>query len=230
MFTSESQGIFKTLFLAFDNVIAGIDEAGRGPVVGPLVIALVEGCQEDLKGIGVKDSKELSPQKRERLFEEICNLCNVIYIRVEPFVVDLYVMENSLNVLEAEIMTSLTQSARAEKIYIDAPDVDARRFSELIARKTGKKVIAEHGADKKYPIVSAASIVAKVIRDRIIRGISEVYGRVGSGYPHDSTTIKFVEGWIRRMGRVPSFVRGSWATVRRIVQKNSQKTLEDYLF
>jgi len=211
-------------------VIAGIDEAGRGPVVGPLVVAMVEGDQEELRRLGVKDSKELSPKKRELLFEKILEVCKVRYVRVEPFVIDAYVVGGSLNSLEADVMISLIHSSGAEKIFIDAPDVDAQRFGSLIAQRTGREVVAEHGADKKYPIVSAASIVAKVIRDRIIRGISEVYGEVGSGYPHDATTIKFVEGWIRRMGRVPSFVRSSWITVRRIVQRSWQRTLEDYLF
>ncbi len=211
-------------------MIAGIDEAGRGPVVGPLVVAMVEGDQEELRRLGVKDSKELSPKKRELLFEKILEVCKVRYVRVEPFVIDAYVVGGSLNSLEADVMISLIHSSGAEKIFIDAPDVDAQRFGSLIAQRTGREVVAEHGADKKYPIVSAASIVAKVIRDRIIRGISEVYGEVGSGYPHDATTIKFVEGWIRRMGRVPSFVRSSWITVRRIVQRSWQRTLEDYLF
>ena len=90
------------------------------------------------------------------------------------------------------------------------------------------EIVAEHGADDRYPVVSAASIVAKVVRDRIISRMEEVYGPIGSGYPHDEQTLKFVERWIKVFRRPPSFVRSSWATSGRIVERTLRSRLDEY--
>ncbi len=217
--------------LHYSYVIAGVDEAGRGPLVGPLVVALVEVEDENLlKEIGVKDSKLLDHKEREELYNQILDISKRVLVeRVEPFVIDEYVSVRGLNRLEMEVMSGLISRSKADIIYVDAPDVDTNRFEKMLREKTGKNVVASHRADRIYPVVSAASIVAKVVRDRIIRGIEAVYGRVGSGYPHDSETVSFVERWIKDMGRVPTFVRRSWKTIRTINKKLSQSSLEDFL-
>ena len=216
-------------------MIAGVDEAGRGPVVGPMVMALVgvkdEEKLEELSELGVKDSKELSPRRREELYEAIKEIADAILVRrVEPFVIDAFVEEKGLNRLEAIVAAELVRESGAKKVFIDAPDVDPDRYADLIRGIVGDvEIVAEHKADAKYPIVSAASIVAKVERDRIIRRMEEVYGRIGTGYPHDEETIRFVETWMRRLKRNPSFVRSSWRTAKALHRKIFQRSLEDFL-
>ncbi len=216
-------------------MIAGIDEAGRGPVVGPMVMALVgvedEAKLKELADLGVKDSKELSPERREELYKGIKEIADIVLVRrVEPFVIDAFVEEKGLNRLEAIVTAELIKESGAAKVFVDAPDVDPARYASLVRELVGDvEVIAEHKADAKYPIVSAASIIAKVERDRIIRRMEEVYGRIGTGYPHDEETIRFVETWMRRLKRNPSFVRSSWRTAKALHRKIFQRSLEDFL-
>ncbi|NPA86605.1 MAG: ribonuclease HII [Candidatus Diapherotrites archaeon] len=198
-----------------------------------MVMALV--AVEDpsaLEELGLRDSKKLSPERREELYDEILEVADAVLVkRIEPFVIDAFVEVKGLNRLEALVAAQLIRSVPVKKIYVDAPDTDPLRYAEMIKQLApGVEIIAEHGADDRYPVVSAASIVAKVERDRIIRRMEEVYGSIGSGYPHDEETIRFVERWMRKMGRVPSFVRGSWRTSKRISQKVFQRSLEDFLW
>ncbi len=198
----------------------GIDEAGRGSVIGPLVVAGVYG-DEELKDIGVKDSKELSPRRREELFEEIVDSYHVYVVELPPPLIDEYVRAGKLNVLEMEAAVGIIRESRAERVIVDSPDPNSERYGEEIARRTGVHVVSEHGAER-YPVVAAASIVAKVLRDRRIREIEEEYGiKVGSGYPHDENTLTFLRA--NRLS-LPPFVRRSWKTVRDMYTG----TLEDW--
>ncbi len=200
--------------------------------MGPMVMALV-GVKDEgvLRELGVRDSKKLSPRKREELYDEIRKVADVVLVRrVEPFVIDTFVTENGLNRLETIVAAELITRSGAKKVYIDVPDTDPARFLERIkGLVSGVEIVAEHGADDRYPVVSDASIVAKVERDRVIRRMEEVYGRIGTGYPHDGETLAFVERWMRRFGRTPSFVRSSWITSRRMAKKLFQRSLEDFL-
>jgi ribonuclease H, mammalian HI/archaeal HII subfamily len=203
--------------------VGGIDEAGRGPVIGPMVIAIaVIDDMDKLKNIGVRDSKELSPQGRSRLLNVLRSILTYMdYEVIEPETIDRYVYLNALNKLEAEVAVKLIGRAlrivNLVRVYIDSPDPNAKRYGDLIRRSVGSvEVISMNKADKLIPIVSAASIIAKVTRDSIIEELHREYGDFGSGYPSDPRTIGFLRNWVREHGDLPPIVRRSWSTIRRL--------------
>ena len=206
--------------------IAGVDDAGRGPIIGPLVIAGVLLDDKDLSrlmDLGVKDSKRLSPHRREELAAEIRKFVLKYNIAtLSPTEID-RVVENGkrlhkLNRLEAQTMAKVIAILKPDIAYVDASDVLPDRFKQHIAENLTLKIqiISEHKADAKYPIVSAASIIAKVERDRAISALQEKYGNIGCGYATDPNTIKFLEKWIRKFGSYPDFVRKSWKPAKRL--------------
>jgi ribonuclease HII len=203
--------------------VGGIDEAGRGPVIGPMVMAIaVIDDMDKLKNIGVRDSKELSPQGRSRLLNVLRSILTYMdYEVIEPEIIDRYVYLNALNKLEAEVAVKLIGRAlrivNLVRVYIDSPDPNAKRYGDLIRRSVGSvEVISMNKADKLIPIVSAASIIAKVTRDSIIEELHREYGDFGSGYPSDPRTIGFLRNWVREHGDLPPIVRRSWSTIRRL--------------
>ena len=207
-------------------LISGVDEAGRGSVIGPLVIAGVSLKEKDLSklvNLGVKDSKLLSPQKRETLAIQIRELALKWHIvLLSPAEIDRVVESriklHKLNRLEAQAMAKVITVLKPDVVYVDASDILADRFGEHIAENLSfsPKIISEHKADVKYPVVSAASIIAKVERDKVISQLQKKHGNMGCGYPSDSNTIKFLEDWIRKFGSYPDFVRKSWKTAKRV--------------
>ncbi|MGQ9468607.1 MAG: ribonuclease HII [Nitrososphaerales archaeon] len=209
-----------------DRKIAGVDDAGRGAILGPLVIAGVcasENKLEHLIKIGVRDSKLLSPYKRADLYHQIINIAdNVSVIKIKPDQIDDYVLKGKkykkLNYLEAISMAKVIESLDAEIVYVDASDVDVERFKkdilEILKRKV--EIISAHHADRVYPIVSAASIIAKVNRDKELSDLSQKFGEIGSGYPADERTIKFLKEWIKKYSDMPPFARRSWKTVKNL--------------
>jgi len=206
--------------------IAGVDDAGRGPIIGPLVIAGVLLDDKDLSRLvdsGVKDSKRLSPRRREELAAEIKKFALKYHVAMlSPTEIDIVVETgkklHKLNRLEAQTMAKVITILKPDVAYVDASDVLADRFKQHIAENLTFKVqiISEHKADAKYPIVSAASIIAKVERDRALSALQEKYGNMGCGYATDPNTIKFLEKWIRKFGSYPDFVRKSWKPAKRL--------------
>lgn len=222
-------------------LITGIDDAGRGPIIGPLVIAGVLVTEEDLpklKDLGVKDSKLLSPQRREQLAAEIRKLVVKCHVEIlSPAQIDKVVETgkklHKLNRLEAQAMAKVVEALRPDVAYVDASDVLAGRFKEHILENLSFRVeiVSEHKADAKYPVVSAASIIAKVERDRAIEKLRKKYaniGDLGSGYASDPRTIKFLEKWCARFGSYPEFVRKSWKPAKKLKRnmKGKQMRLE----
>ncbi|MEM2936545.1 MAG: ribonuclease HII [Candidatus Bathyarchaeia archaeon] len=213
--------------------IAGVDDAGRGPIIGPLAIAGVLLEEEDLPKLavlGVRDSKVLSPRKRERLAEEIGALALKFHvIMIPPAEIDRVVETgrklHKLNRLEAQTMAQLITALKPDVAYVDASDVLADRFKNHIEENLSfrVKIISEHRADAKYPIVSAASILAKVERDKAISKLREKYGDLGSGYVTDPKTIKFLENWIKNSGSYPDFVRKSWKPAKKLRERAGSK-------
>lgn len=209
--------------------VAGVDDAGRGSVIGPLVIAGVLLEDKDLPklvDLGVKDSKCLSPRRREQLSVEVRRLALKYHvIMLSPAEIDRVVETgrklHKLNRLEAQTMAKVITVLKPDVAYVDASDVLADRFKEHIAENLSFKVqiISEHKADARYPIVSAASILAKVERDKAISELQKKHGNIGCGYPADPNTIKFLEGWIRKFGSYPDFVRRSWKPAKRVKTK-----------
>jgi ribonuclease HII len=217
----------------FSMLISGVDEAGRGPVIGPLVIAGVMFEEADLPklvDLGVKDSKLLSPQKRETLAQQIKELALIHHtVWLSPAEIDRVVESkrklHKLNRLEAQAMAKVISILKPDIVYVDASDVLADRFAEHIAENLefSPKIVSEHKADVKYPVVSAASIIAKVERDKAICQLQKKHGNIGCGYPSDPNTIKFLENWINKFGSYPDFVRKSWKTAKRVKSKRDSR-------
>jgi len=199
-------------------LVCGVDDAGRGSVLGPLVIAGISIEQKNIKQlvkIGVKDSKQLSPQLREKLYEQILSLVEGYHVaKIPPKTIDKSVNKNLLNQLEANYMAKVIKKLQANSSYVDSCDVNPKRFGLYISNlaKTGK-IISSHHADRKYPVVSAASIIAKVNRDREIEKLRKNHA-LGSGYPSDPKTMKFIKEWVSQNGDVPIFVRKSWKPIK----------------
>jgi ribonuclease HII len=214
---------------------AGVDDAGRGSVIGPLVIAgilIKENDIDQLVELGVKDSKQLSPNRREQMAKEIKNLVPKYHvIKLSPAEIDTVVKTgrklHKLNRLEAQTMARVLMVLKPEIAYVDASDVVADRFGIHVKENLdfSVEIISENKADIKYPVVSAASIIAKVERDASILKLKETYGDFGCGYPTDSKTLEFLEELIGRHGAYPDFVRRSWKTAKRMKQQVSQTKL-----
>jgi len=209
---------------------AGIDEAGRGPMIGPMVICgiLVDSNRlQELVDIGAKDSKTLTHKRRLVLKEKIEKVTSKIEIRtVSAADIDRLRKRTTLNEIEVTEFASIAKTLNPKEIYLDAADVKAERFGSKIGdlsgiASKGAKIVSEHRADAKYPIVSAASIIAKVERDLTIERFHQKYGDFGSGYPNDPKTIKFVRNLVRNGEKLPSIIRTSWESVRKIVDTES---------
>ncbi len=218
-------------------LVAGVDEAGRGCVIGPLVVAGVTVQMENLSllaGLGVKDSKQLTPKKREALYPEILKLTHSYHtVKVLPYLIDKAVRCTralyKLNRLEAQTMAKVIEEMKPDEAYVDAADVKEERFGEHIKEylTVNTRIFSEHKADRTYPIVSAASIIAKVERDREIEALKLTYGDFGSGYLTDDKAVVFLKRLLDEYGDYPSFVRKSWEPAIRVKAeyKTRQKTL-----
>lgn len=212
-------------------LIAGIDEAGRGPVIGDMFIALIVIEKERegyLYSIGVKDSKALSPSKRVKLFSKIIELSELVVVkRCPPELID----RENLNQLFIKAATKLTLTAEKklkksiDTLYIDVTGSRDKVINYIRSHGFKGNIIAEHNADVKYVVVSAASIIAKYLRDQYIDYLKNIYGDFGSGYPSDPKTIKWLSNWINHHKRLPPIVRKTWLTIRKLMTKN----LFDYL-
>jgi ribonuclease HII len=218
-------------------MIAGIDEAGKGPVLGPMCVAglmLDEGKLDALTKMGVRDSKLLTARKRETLAADIKRITDGYYVlEVSPFQIDELRKIMTMNEIMVDCFAKVLEELRPNRAFVDAADVISSRFGESIKKKYKRKIdiISEHGADMKYPIVSAASILAKVQRDAVVKQIERKIGfEIGSGYPSDPKTIGFLEEWLREYGSLPDFARSSWETAKRLIDKNnrSQRIISDY--
>lgn len=201
-------------------VICGVDEAGRGPVMGPMVVAavMVE-TDRDLRRLKVKDSKLLTRQKREELDPKIREVAAIEVEVISAAEIDHFMKSSTLNLLEVERFASLIERLHPDKVFVDAADVVEERFGKNIMERITcrPEMVCQHRADINYPVVSAASIVAKVVRDRAMDDIETNIGRpIGSGYAHDPVTIEFISSWTREKGALPPHVRGSWKTAKNL--------------
>ena len=201
--------------------ILGIDEAGRGSVLGPMVIAGVvvpEKMEKVLERMGVKDSKRLTPNRRTILSRKLKKMFDYEIVVISAREIDEMRAEGiNLNEIEKNAMESILLKIKPEKAIVDAVDVKAERFQSNLCNDTGVNVIAEHKADDKYIEVSAASIIAKPERDDQIAQINKDFiksGGIGSGYPSDPKTKEFLTNYT--YDEMPDFVRRSWATVAKM--------------
>ena len=188
----------------------GVDEAGRGSVIGPLVVcSFASVSNSDLLRLGVKDSKDLSKKRRTELFDVLSEMPHNVII-CSPERID---NSNNLNQLEVELFAEALSVMPNGEIMLDACDVDAERFAKNVSTISNLDCKAEHKADENHPEVGAASIIAKVTRDRCIEELSEKLGiDLGSGYPSDPKTKDAVKKLVE--GKYPhECLRWSWKTV-----------------
>jgi ribonuclease HII len=218
-------------------LIAGVDEAGRGCVIGPLVIAgyLIKEVNIPLLiQLGVKDSKLLSPKKRKNLSTEIMHIAEKHYIvKLLPSEIDHAVESkrklHKLNRLEAQTMENIINMIKPDQAYVDAADVVEDRFKHHIQEALTVKanITSKHKADRIYPVVSAASIIAKVERDSEIAVLRGAYGDFGSGYLTDQKTTCFLRQWLQTHDEYPDCVRKSWKPAKQV--KDEKGTVQKKL-
>lgn len=218
---------------SFEALQAGVDEAGRGPVIGPMVISLVEVHTKDifkLKNLGVSDSKKLTPSTREKIYKELIRMRNrILLVKVPPSVIDEWVLGGEgLNALEAYSVAQLVKKYEvcSHSIFLDAPS-NASSYRKYLLKYglKNKRLIIDVHAEEKWVIVAAASIIAKVIRDREIERIRRIVGfDIGSGYPSDPKTLNVLEILVRDF---PEYVRRSWKTVKEIINRSSRNNSLD---
>jgi len=204
-------------------LLLGIDEAGKGPVIGSMFVAGLVIDEEklfDLAAFGVRDSKQLTSAKREALARKITGIATDQYIlEVKPHIIDELRLVMTMNEIMVRSFAQVLAHLQADRAFLDAADVDASRFGERVRSKskTSMEIISEHKADERHKVVSAASILAKVRRDACMRELESCLScRIGSGYPHDPDTIEFLKTWVKQNRDLPSCARHSWATAQRI--------------
>jgi len=214
--------------------VLGIDEAGRGPLIGPLVIAGVcidEKHEPELKKLGVKDSKLLTAKKRRELYNILIKKYKYHVLIVPPHDIDEAIggTKSNLNWLEAEQSIELINDLKADKVIIDCPSNNVKAFKSYVKeRLLNKKInlITEHKADLNYPIVSAASIIAKEEREQAILQLKKRLNlNFGSGYMTDPKTQEFLKMY---WAEYPEIFRHSWAPYKQISQSKAQKKLGEY--
>ena len=208
-------------------MICGIDEAGRGPLIGPLVIAGVNTSDEQpLVDMNVRDSKRLTPGRRIELSKEIRSVCDIEVIMITAMELDIHRQVFSLNELEARAFSKIIHLLRPDTVYVDCVDTNEDNFRKRLVTRLdySPKIISKHKADDIYPVVSAASIIAKTVRDAEVERIShEIGGGLGSGYPSDPITVNFVNCWLEKNGSFPPHTRHSWKTAQRLWEDHRYK-------
>ena len=213
--------------------VLGIDEAGRGPVIGPMVLCgcLIEKDKlNELKKAGAKDSKMLTEKKREHIAKKLKKIAKFEVIKISAAQIDALRSSINLNKIEIENMQFLINKMNPDCVYIDSPEKNTKKFEKkILSGINGTKIVAENFADRKYPVVSAASIIAKVERDKEIKKLHKKYGFFGSGYTSDERTIRFLKDWIKKNKEFPHFVRSSWVTADELKKLKEQKKLDGFL-
>jgi len=215
-------------------MICGIDEAGRGPVIGPMVMAGVLVNDKDiakLKNLGVKDSKLIVPRQREELYYQIIRTVKKYkIIIVNPKEIDdaLESVELNLNWLEAYKAAEIINFLKPDKAIVDSPSNNCKAYGDYLMNLLDNKKVelnCMHKADVKHVEVGAASILAKVTRDKEIVKIQEKYGNCGPGYPSNEVTQKFLaENW----DKYPEIFRKTWASYKNVKKRKGQKSLGEF--
>jgi ribonuclease HII len=209
-----------------DAIVGGADEAGRGPVLGPMVICAACFNEGDIPGLqeqGVTDSKQLTPKRREELFDVITRAARGFELVVlSPAEIN-ESMVGGTNLNEIEVIAFarainavIQRGVVPGTMWVDAADVKPERFGERIRSMltAGIVVDARHKADATFTAVGAASILAKTTRDRLVCELAKQYGDIGSGYPSDPKTRAFLKGYYQTHGGFPPIVRTEWETLK----------------
>ena len=222
-------------------LILGIDDAGRGPVIGPMILAgclLDDKFESELKRMGVKDSKQVTQKRREFLAEKIKEKAETFEVAIAyPSEIDGKNHDGTnLNTLEAiktaEIINKINKGFTKIKVIVDCPSVSIEKWKDEVKKRVNNlsnlEIHCEHKADVNHVVVSAASILAKVVREKEMALLKEKYGNeIGSGYCSDPKTKKFLEehsGEHKESG----LFRQTWKTWKVACEKTMQKKLKDF--
>lgn len=216
-------------------LVLGIDEAGRGPVIGPLVLCGVmidESKKERLKEMGVKDSKLLTHPQRLKLSSKIKDLADEFkLIIVEPKEIDEAVTTPGMNLnwLEAHKSAQIINELDPDKVILDCPSPNIKRYTSYLKELLDDDSIeidARHKADRDFVVVGAASILAKCEREDQVLKIEKMVGQsIGSGYPSNPVCQKFLK---ENGEKYPEIFRKSWMTWKGQEQAKKQKTLSEF--
>ena len=223
----------------FESVF-GVDEAGKGPVLGSMFAAAVRVADSDDLPAGIDDSKNVAPARREEIAAEL-RADDRVAVGVAEIPVARIDGDEDMNTLtvaaHAEAAAQVVDGDGAEGIA-DAGDTSEERFARRVANRIPERVelTAEHGADEAYPVVGAASIVAKVERDAHVAALADTYaeeygpalGELGSGYPGDSTTREFLAAFVAEEGELPDCARRSWSTCEDVLAAAEQSGLGEF--
>ena len=216
----------------------GIDDAGRGPVIGPMILAGVladEKIIRSFRKLGVKDSKLLTAKRREFLAEEIREKAEVFEVAM-AFPLEIDSGNNKgvdLNKIEAikmaEVINKINKGFKKIKVIIDCPSVGIQKWKDYLKTKihnlSNLEIVCEHKADKNYTSVAAASIIAKSVREKEMDKLKAKYGKeIGSGYCTDSVTCKFLEKYAKKHKEEGLF-RQSWKPWKKACENIEQKKL-----
>ena len=223
------------------ELILGIDDAGRGPVIGPMALA---GClidketEKEFKKIGVRDSKQLTDKRREYLANIIREKAETFeVILASPTEIDATSEEGkNLNKLEAikmaEIINKINKGYSKIKVIIDCPSVSIIKWTNYLKTKidnlSNLEIVCEHKADVNHISVSAASILAKSMREKEMADLREKYGKeMGSGYASDPLTCRFLEKHAQKY-KEDGIFRKTWQTWKDLCKKAEQKALNNF--
>ena len=227
------------------TLIIGIDDAGRGPLIGPMFLAgvlLDENSLQALKKYNIKESKQLIHSTRIQL-SKVIEQTSLSYkvVSSSPEEIDKAVNSKmNLNTLEAikmaEIINFLNDKKQKTKVIIDCPSVNTGKFKSLltsyIENPENLTIKCEHKADENYIEAAAASILAKVAREEAVSKLKSQYGNIGSGYPSDPYTQEFLKKQGKKLSNSGIF-RKSWATWTSLfpedkIDKKKQKLLSEF--
>lgn len=226
----------------------GIDDAGRGPVIGPMVLA---GCilkkenEKKLKMLGVKDSKQLTRKRRMFLVEKIKEVAeDYKIISIFPREIDGEINEDGskkskekrikLNEVEAiacsKIINKLSKEYSKLNVFLDCPSISLKKWDQFLRTQikdaSNLVISCEHKADKNHVSVSAASILAKEKREEEMDKLKEKYGlEIGSGYTSDPATKKFVAKYAQKYQQEDIF-RKTWQTWKNAINELTQRKLD----
>ena len=221
------------------HAYVGVDEAGKGPVIGPMVVAAVRTEPARLPA-DVDDSKRLTPERRTEIAAALRDdaAVAIAVTTVDPPAIDAPASDMNTLTVQGHARAVGGVVCSGDRVVADAGDTSESRFATRLASNMDDSGIADsitvdaaHGADETDPVVGAASIVAKVARDARITAIDRTYPayeRIGSGYPSDPTTRAFLRAYVGDHGDVPPHARRSWATCADVLAAAEQSALDEF--
>ena len=204
----------------------GVDEAGKGPVIGPMAIGIVVADERIMREAGARDSKTLSQSSRLRIGKIIRESAEYWKVEmIQPSFLNVKMNEMTINRIEEIKVAEIIKDSGFRDFIVDSFDVNEERLSSLLSSMTGRNVICRHRADQIYGNVSAASVLAKLEREEAMDRIRKEYGNTGSGYPSDPRTIEFLRRSIQEGRDISGIVRTHWKTYTSMISGMNQKRL-----